>query len=131
VDTNQRHAQAQYEVRQTSREEAPTGWSKKARLPEEWAKGEREMTGPRPAGRPWTRTDDDELRALLDSGMKGAEIARKMKRTVGAIRTRKSHFKKKASKPVCAAVDLPICPPWGNVLAFAVWSKPRGLKAKR
>jgi hypothetical protein len=26
--------------------------------------------------------------------MKGAEIARKMKRTVGAIRTRKSHFKK-------------------------------------
>jgi hypothetical protein len=27
--------------------------------------------------------------------MKGAEIARKMKRTVGAIRTRKSHFKKK------------------------------------
>ena len=66
----------------------------KAGLPEEWAEGEREMTGPRPAGRPWTRADDDELRAMLGSGMKVAAIARKMKRTVGAIRTRKSHFKK-------------------------------------
>jgi hypothetical protein len=43
VDTNQRHAQAQHEVRQASREDAPTGWSKKARLPEEWAEGEGEM----------------------------------------------------------------------------------------
>ena len=129
MDTNQRHAQAQHEVRQTSREDAPTGWSKKARLPEEWAEGEREMTGPRPAGRPWTRADDDELRALLDSGIKGAEIARKMKRTVGAIRTRKSHFKKPRNRS--APRYLLICPPWGNVLAFAVWSKPRGLKAKR
>jgi Myb-like DNA-binding domain len=73
--------------------------AKKARLPEEWTEGEREMIGPRPAGRPWTRADDDALRALLDSGMKGAEIARKMKRTVGAIRTRMSHFKNCASSP--------------------------------
>ena len=28
------------------------------------------MTGPRPAGRPWTLTDDDMLRKLLVSGMK-------------------------------------------------------------
>jgi hypothetical protein len=43
MDTNQRHAQAQHEVRQTSREDAPTGWSKKARLAEKWAEGESEM----------------------------------------------------------------------------------------
>jgi hypothetical protein len=28
------------------------------------------MIGPRPAGRPWTLTDDDMLRKLLVSGMK-------------------------------------------------------------
>jgi hypothetical protein len=32
---DQRHAQAQYEVRQTSREDASTGWRKKERLPAE------------------------------------------------------------------------------------------------
>ncbi len=52
------------------------------------------MTGPRPAGRAWTRADDEQLQALLDSGMKAPAIAQKMKRTVGAIRTRKSQFKK-------------------------------------
>src|SRR6202047_5686381 len=31
MDANQRHAQAQHEVRQTSREDAPTGWRKKER----------------------------------------------------------------------------------------------------
>ena len=31
MDTNQRHAQAQYEVRQTSREYATTDWRKKER----------------------------------------------------------------------------------------------------
>jgi hypothetical protein len=30
------------------------------------------MTGPRPAGRPWTRAEDNQLRELLASGMKGA-----------------------------------------------------------
>jgi hypothetical protein len=33
------------------------------------------MTGPRPAGRPWTFTDDDMLRKLLASGMKAPAIA--------------------------------------------------------
>ena len=27
------------------------------------------MTGPRPAGRPWTRVEDDQLRAMLEAGM--------------------------------------------------------------
>jgi hypothetical protein len=44
------------------------------------------MTGPRPAGRPWTRLDDRQLAELAASGMKGPEIARKLKRTVSAVR---------------------------------------------
>jgi hypothetical protein len=46
------------------------------------------MTGPRPAGRPWTLTDDDMLRKLLTSGMKQRLIAQKMKRSIRAIETR-------------------------------------------
>jgi hypothetical protein len=46
--------------------------------------------GPRPTGRPWTRADDNELLALLDSGMDTILVARKLKRTVQAVRTRKS-----------------------------------------
>jgi hypothetical protein len=53
------------------------------------------MTGPRPAGRPWTFTDDDMLRKLLASGMKARAIALKMNRTVGAIQSRKSMLKAK------------------------------------
>jgi hypothetical protein len=43
---------------------------------------EGEMTGPQPAGRPSTLADDDQLRVLLNSGMKAAFIAQKMKRTI-------------------------------------------------
>ena len=53
------------------------------------------MTGPRPAGRSWTLTDDDQLRKLLVSGMKVTLIAQKMKRTIGAIQSRKSFLKAK------------------------------------
>ena len=37
------------------------------------------MTGPRPAGRPWTITDDEMLRKLLTSGIHRWLIAQKMK----------------------------------------------------
>ena len=58
------------------------------------------MTGPHPAGRPWTLTDDDMLRKLLDSGMKPRLIAQKMKRSIGAIQSRIYLFKKlKRSAP--------------------------------
>jgi hypothetical protein len=43
------------------------------------------MTGPRPAGRRWTLTDDDMLRKLLTSGMEQRLIAQKLKRSIGAI----------------------------------------------
>jgi hypothetical protein len=46
------------------------------------------MTGLRPAGRPWTLTDDDMLRKLVTSGMKPRLIAQKMKRSIGAIQSR-------------------------------------------
>ncbi len=46
------------------------------------------MTGPPPAGRPWTLTDDDMLRKLLGSGMKPRLIAQKMKRSTGAVQSR-------------------------------------------
>jgi hypothetical protein len=52
------------------------------------------MTGPRPAGRPWTLTDDDMLRKLLTSGMNQRLIAQKMKRSIGAIQSRIFLFKK-------------------------------------
>jgi transposase len=52
------------------------------------------MTGPRPAGRPWTLTDDDMLRKLVTSGMKPRMIAQKMKRSIGAIQSRIYLFRK-------------------------------------
>jgi hypothetical protein len=52
------------------------------------------MTGPRPAGRPWTRAEETELRYLLSSGVKVGSIARKLKRSPGAIYTRKYSFRK-------------------------------------
>jgi hypothetical protein len=52
------------------------------------------MTGPRPAGRPWTLTDDDMLRKLLTSGMKQRLIAQMMKRSIGAIQSRIYLFRK-------------------------------------
>jgi hypothetical protein len=52
--------------------------------------------GPRPKGRPWTPAEDAQLLALLDSKMDRALIARKLKRTVSAISTRKNTLKAKA-----------------------------------
>ncbi|MGE9008183.1 hypothetical protein ACO2JO_06350 [Leptospira interrogans] len=56
------------------------------------------MSGPRPAGRPWTLTDDDQLRKLLVSGMAVTLIALKMKRSIGAIYSRKNFLKKARKK---------------------------------
>jgi hypothetical protein len=52
------------------------------------------MSGPRPAGRPWTRAEDNQLRDLSASGMRAGLIAQKLKRTVGAIHSRISTLKK-------------------------------------
>jgi hypothetical protein len=52
------------------------------------------MTGPRPAGRPWTRAEVAQLHELIASGVKVGLIARKLKRSPGAIYSRISSFKK-------------------------------------
>ena len=48
--------------------------------------------GPRPAGQPWTPAEDAQLLALLASGLDRPSIARKLKRSVHAITSRKSHL---------------------------------------
>jgi hypothetical protein len=52
------------------------------------------MTGPRPAGRPWTNTEVARLHELISSGVKVELIARKLKRSPGAIYARVKSFKK-------------------------------------
>ena len=52
--------------------------------------------GPRPVGRPWLPEEDAQLLALLESKMERALIARKLKRTVGAITTRLKVLRDKA-----------------------------------
>jgi hypothetical protein len=46
------------------------------------------MTGPRPAERPWRPTEDAQLRELAVSGVKVGLIAKKLKRSPGAIYAR-------------------------------------------
>ena len=57
------------------------------------------MTGPRPAGRPWTGSEDEQLRDMLDTGMTAREIARKLKRTPTAVYARMHLLRKKTSAP--------------------------------
>jgi hypothetical protein len=52
------------------------------------------MTGPQPAGRPWTRAEETQLREFIASGLKVGLIARKLKRTPGAIYARINSLKK-------------------------------------
>jgi len=52
------------------------------------------MTGPRPVGRPWTEAEVARLHELISSGVKLELIARKLKRSPGAIYTRVSSLKK-------------------------------------
>src|SRR5712672_34375 len=52
------------------------------------------MTGPRPAGRPWTAAEEAQLSILLASGMKVGYIARKLKRSPGAIYARINSVRK-------------------------------------
>jgi DNA-binding NarL/FixJ family response regulator len=56
------------------------------------------MTGPRPAGRPWTTAEEAQLRVLVASGVTVGLIAQKLKRSPGAVYARVSSLKKKARK---------------------------------
>jgi len=52
------------------------------------------MTGPRPAGRPWTLAEDTQLRELVASRVKVGLIAKKLKRSPGALCARIKSLKK-------------------------------------
>ncbi len=52
------------------------------------------MTGPRPAGRPWTPAEEAQLRELMASRVKAGLIAKKLKRSPGAIYARINSLKK-------------------------------------
>jgi hypothetical protein len=51
------------------------------------------MTGPRPAGPAWTTEDDRKLLAMLEAGMDKQLIARKLKRTLAAIISRRGKLR--------------------------------------
>jgi hypothetical protein len=52
------------------------------------------MTGPRPAGRPWTPAEEAELRELIISRVKVGLIGKKLKRSPGAVYARINSLKK-------------------------------------
>jgi hypothetical protein len=64
------------------------------------------MTGPRPAGRPWTAAEEVQLSELLASGMKVGFIARKLKRSPGAIYARINSVRKTPHDMAFAAQRL-------------------------
>jgi hypothetical protein len=52
------------------------------------------MTGPRPAGRPWTPAEEAQMRELIISRVKVGLIAKKLKRSPGAVYARINSLKK-------------------------------------
>lgn len=42
--------------------------------------------------RPWTPDDEKQLRELVEAGLKTSAIARKLRRPVGSVHTRKSRL---------------------------------------
>jgi hypothetical protein len=52
------------------------------------------MVGPRPAGHPWTSAEEAQLRELIASKIKVSLIAKKLKRSPGAVHARINSFKK-------------------------------------
>jgi hypothetical protein len=53
------------------------------------------MTGPRPAGRPWTPEEEAQLRELIISRVKVSLIAKTLKRSPDAVYARISSLKKR------------------------------------
>ena len=63
------------------------------------------MTGPRPAGEPWTPDDDGKLLAMIEAKAHVATIARKLKRTIGAVQSRRSKLRRLARSNAPEAFD--------------------------
>jgi len=64
------------------------------------------MVGRQPTGRPWTRAEQTQLRKLIASGAKVGLIARKLKRSPGAIYARIDSLKKlpRGAHPILLSV---------------------------
>ena len=54
------------------------------------------MTGPRPASEAWTPDDDRKLLAMSEAKMHITLMARKLKRTVGAVQSRRAKLRRLA-----------------------------------
>ena len=54
------------------------------------------MTGPRPDRKRWTDSEDQQLLSLFEAGLSATEVARKLKRPVGAVRSRKPRLTPRA-----------------------------------
>jgi hypothetical protein len=63
------------------------------------------MSGPRPAGDAWTPEDDRKLMAMIEAKTHVAKIASKLKRTVGAVQSRRSKLQRLARNNVPKAFD--------------------------
>ena len=75
------------------------------------------MTGPKPAGRPWTPAEEAQLRQLILSKVKVGLIAKKLKRSPVAIYARMNAMKK---KPIELAFGAQ-----GRSLPLKVWQMRR------
>ena len=74
------------------------------------------MTGPRPAGRPWTPAEEAQLRELIISQVKVGLIAKKLKRSPGAVYARINSLKK---PPPDLVFGTPACSLSSERLAYA------------
>jgi hypothetical protein len=63
------------------------------------------MTGPRPAGDPWTADDDRTLMAMIAAKTPVAVIARKLNRTIGAVQSRRNKLRRLAHHQRSAMVE--------------------------
>jgi hypothetical protein len=63
------------------------------------------MTGPRPAGDAWTADDDRKLLAMSETKMQLAIISRKLKRTIGAVQSRRAKLRRLARCNILEAFD--------------------------
>jgi hypothetical protein len=58
------------------------------------------MTGPRPAGDIWTADDDRKLMSMMEAKTDVGMIARKLKRTIGAVQSRRGKLRQLARRGV-------------------------------
>jgi hypothetical protein len=76
------------------------------------------MTGPRPAGHPWTLAEEAELRELIATKVKVVQIAKKLKRSSGAIYARINSIKRPSRELLFSAQSRSL--PSGRLAMYAI-----------